>query len=67
MSKARAINAYHVILAMSILFVLFGALRLIVSDFEPSNLLVFGIGIALATGTLSRMRKEKYEGREKEK
>ena len=65
MSKAPIINAYHVILAMAVLFVLFGAWKLVVSDFEPSNLLVFGIGIVLAAGTLSRMRKKRYEGRGK--
>ena len=59
MAKTRGINAYHVILAMSILYVLFGAWRLIVSDFERENLIVLGLGVVLGAGALSRMRKER--------
>ncbi len=59
------INANHVILAMSILFVCFGAWRLMASDFEPTNLLVFGIGVVLAAWTLSRMSKKRHDGRGK--
>ena len=59
------INAYHVFLALAVLFILFGGWRLMASDFEPTNLLVFGIGIVLAAGTLSRMGKERHEGRGK--
>ena len=65
MSKTRRINANHVILAMCILFVFFGAWRLMASDFERRNLVVFGIGVVIGAWTLSKMGKERQEGRGK--
>ena len=53
------INAHHVILALAVLFILFGGWRLVSSEFEPVSLLTFGIGVVLAAGTLGRMRKER--------
>ncbi len=59
------VNANHVTLAGCILLVFFGAWRLMAFDFERRNLVVFGIGVVIGAWTLSKMGKERQEGRGK--